>query len=533
MASGTDYLKEYLIKVGWDFDKNAMKLTGDEIKNFVSNTISSINEVRESYSLATKVALNGIFKITGAVVGLLDKQAQLGESIDKQAKRFWTTAENWRAFSTSLETLGIKYEDLFFTTQEELNKFRELYAFSKSLEVPKGINDTLVTIRSIRQEFNKLQVLVQYFFRALTYYIGENTKDELLYWRNTLREFVKFAAQKMPEVARVLARALSLILNVMSAVGRVFVNVIKPIIKWISEIPNHIKLIGFILSLSLLGPLGKIIAAITIIMLLIEDYMYWKAGKHSAFDWGVFDEKVGSFKEKFDELKGTFSDLKNEFNDFKEQIKPFLDELKKDAKFLAIEALKMAFDSLLYVVDQVVDGLKNIVDLVEVIRGEKSFMEYAEDLTGRTFEYKEGSLVDKMIDALVGAENRKDKEIPSITDPDVREKYINEHKDDSGVKLTEFVAKAFTWLRDKSVTASKKYNDYMNAPAIESDAQVLRTSGILTNTRERGGTRNSNINIDSHDIFNVNSVDEANSIIAESQRRIVNAMNNELSPVLR
>ena len=528
MAAGVDYLKEYLIKVGWDFDNNAMKLSADEIKKFISSTVNQINGLKESYSLATKAAISGVFALAGAVTNLLDKQAQLSEQIDKEAKRKWTTPESWRAFSTSLETLGIEYEDLFWTTEEELNKFKELYAFSKSLEVPKGIDETLRTVRSIRQEFNKFTILVQYFFRAVTYYIGENTKSELIYWRDTLRSFVNFLASKMPDAARILARALSLVLNFISAIGRLSIRVFKPIVEWITRIPSEIKLIGATIGLVLLGPLGKVIAALTMIMLLVEDYMYWKAGKHSAFDWGYLDTKAGEFGDTFNNIKKDLSDIWEKSKDVRKSIKDIIDKLKEPVEFIFFGTLKD-------ILDGIEDTLKNIVGLIDVITGKKSLTDFVKDIYKNALDLPEGGLLDTVRDQALEKAKR---------DPLLGRFFNKEEKDEKKQSnIYEQTNNAPKDSRDKKDIIDtlkgffikiSSYNEKSNGIQISiNDENAARSSGISVNSNTEKGTRNSNITIDSHDTFNVSSPEEANSIIGESTRRIVNALNNELSPVLR
>lgn len=478
MKSGTDYLKEYLIKVGWDFDEKKLKLADDTTGNFLTRLSKQIRSTQGLWSLASKIAVAGITEITKATINLLDSTAQAGEEVDKMAKRYWTTSENWRAFSSALDTLGISYEDLFFTTDEELNKFRELYSYSKSLEVPKGIEDTLVNIREIRQEFNKLKVLQQYFFRALTYYIGEDTKDEIRYWRDTIRDIVRTTTEKMPAAARIIGRGLSLILRFVSTIGKgvKFIwDLVSPIIQWIKDLPGQVKLIGSIMGLVLLGPLGQIIAALTMIMLLIEDYMYWKAGKHSALDWSGVDSGI-------ENLKNTFESAKESAATIKEKAKELFDLLGIDPEFNALDILQNSLEGIEWLIEQITKGIENIVSFGEMLTGEKSFSEFSKQFTKNIFENKEGGFIDKLVDwgfNKLGIE-RKDQNIPLIT-----------------------------------------------------DTQALLDAGIIKQGAQSVKNTANSISIDSHDTYNVNSVEEADSLIGVATRRIVKSLNAELSPVVR
>ena len=473
MKSKTDYLKEYLVKIGWDFDNKSIKLADETTNNFLTRLGKRIQGTQELWGLASKFAIASITEITKSTIQLLDSTAQASEQVDKLAKRYWTTSNNWRAFSAALDTLGISYEDLFWTTEEELNKFRELYAYGKSLEPPAALEETLKDIRGIRQEFNKLKVLSQYFFRALSYYIGEDTKEEIKYWKNTLQNIVKVISEKMPDAARKLGRALSLVLRFVSVIGRrvqAIYNVVKPIIDWVADLPGQVKLVGSIMGLVLLGPLGQIIAALTMIMLLIEDYMYWKAGKHSALDWSKFDSGIGELKDKFDSAKESISSIK-------EKISELFGLLGIETKFSALDVLKTILDAISWTVEQISNGLQNIVDLVDTLQGKKTFSEFSGDFTKRVMGNKEGGFIDKLIDwgfGKLGIE-RKDIGIPSI------------------------------------------------------DEQSLVSSGILGAANSVKKVAN-NIVVNSNDTFNVNSVDEAASLVEYNAQRIVKSINTGLSP---
>ena len=294
-----------------------------------------------------------LINIISLTKDLLDKQAKLGADMDKMAKQYWTTAENYKAFSTSLETLGIKYQDLFWTTQEELDRFKELYALGKSLEVPEAINETLRDVRDIRQEFNKLKVVSTYFFKAVAYYIGQYSGKEIKSFRDTIRSIVNAITKRMPEAARFLGKALGVVVNTVSAISKLaktIYNVVKPVFGWIKEAPTWIKLIGIALLAWLKGPLGLIIAGISFLMLLIDDYMGWKNGKKSWLDWSMFDAGLEKAKGFIDDLKVKVDVLKDSFKelfDFLSQVFDFpsLSELRKELQ-LAKENVQWWLDKL-------------------------------------------------------------------------------------------------------------------------------------------------------------------------------------------
>lgn len=474
MKSGTDYLKEYLIKVGWDFDSQSLKIEQNTTGKFISSLLKQFKEVESLGKVAFKAVASDIYYITKETIKLVESQALLSEQIDIQAKKFWTTSENWRAFSGALDTLGIQYKDLFWTTQEQLDKFRELYSLGKSLEPPKAIEETLRDVRSIVQEFNKLKVVGQYFFRALTYYIGEDTKDEIRYWRNTVRDIVKLTAEKMPDAARVIGRALSLVLRFVSAIGRgikFIYELVSPLIRWISDLPGAIKLIGSMIGLFLLGPIGKIIAALTMVMLLIEDYMYWKAGKHSAFDWSGVDNAITNVKEAFGEVGEVLTSIK-------EKVGGLFDFLGTEPKYLALTILQTILDAISATVTETVKGVETLLDLLGFVTGKTSFKEFGKILYDRYTPEREW--------------------------------------------MNNFVLD-YVLPEDVANKLRIKYGR---------DEEVLQDSGIITTGRTSMSNQN-NITIDSHDTYNVNSTEEADSLIGVATRRIVKSLNSELSPVVR
>lgn len=308
-------LKDYLVRIGWKLDEDGLKRSDEKVTGTLKEWAKTIHNLRNTtMKNATSFAISAISSVTGLIIDQTVALAEEDMVLQKQAMHWFTTTEKARAFQGALDQLGLSYSDLFWTTKEQLQQFNELYELGKRLEVPEALNDTLKQVRAITQEIRKFGTIKTYFKRAVAYFIGQYAGDEIGYWLQVIRDFVKLSEEKMPQIAQKVGRALSVILNAVSGVAKAAKSVwdvLKNIIGTISSIPGLLATLSVAIGIFLLGPLGRVITAISLIALLIEDFMYWKAGKKSALG-----ELFGDYNDSpFSTLEGSLSGLTNAISD--------------------------------------------------------------------------------------------------------------------------------------------------------------------------------------------------------------------------
>ena len=333
MPRSAKSLKDYLIGIGWKVDETGLKKADDSTRRTLKqwrdlsvNFNKSLKELSTSQSLSLISSL--FIGITKSAAKLLNEVANADLIIERQAKQWMTSADNARAFKEALEGTGLTMENLAFATKEEVQHFEEIYNYSKSLEPPAALKETLRDVRQIGVQFQKLRTLVSYFTRAVSYYIGQRSGDEIKYWGDVLRQFTTWAAQTLPSIAKFVGRVVGVVINFVSGIARLaktLWDLFGGIKSALGNFVNFLPILAVALSTFLLTPIGRVIAAFSLLALLVEDFMYWKAGKKSVFGELFGDYENFSIGNAFKNFKEAIVDIMDPLGTLREQI----DQLKK------------------------------------------------------------------------------------------------------------------------------------------------------------------------------------------------------------
>lgn len=321
MPKSAKSLKDYLIGIGWKVDETGLRKADDSTRrtlkqwrNLSVNFNKSLKELStsQSFSLISSFFIG----ITKSAAKLLNDVAAVDLEIEHLAKQWMTSADNARAFNEAVEGTGLSMGELAFATKEEVQHFEEIYNYSKSLEPPAALKETLRDVRQIGLQIQKLRTFVSYLGRAISYYIGQRSGDEIKYWGGVLRNFTEWLAKSLPSIAKFIGRFVGVVLNFMSGIAKLaksLWDLFGGVKSALGNLVNFLPILAVALSTFLLTPVGRVIAAFTTLALLVEDFMYWKAGKKS-----VFGELFGDYKD--------FS-ISNALGNFGEAIANVLDPL--------------------------------------------------------------------------------------------------------------------------------------------------------------------------------------------------------------
>ena len=280
----------------------------------------------------------------------------------------WTTEQNSHSLSSSLDALGMSYEELFYATPEQFNRFLELNQLGKTLEAPEQLDVTLKKIRDIQFEFSKLKQIAFYGTRWVSYYLGEYLGVDIDEIIGKLKNFNKWLIDNLSEITRKIAY----VLGVFYKLGKAGYQAIKIVGEGVVNLFENVdtstwKMVATITAAVLAlksGPVGLLISTIAIILLLLEDFFVWQKGGKSLFDWS--------------DAVDTVEDLKQSFSGIKEDLTPVYDMLK--------DLWNLMFDDLTpaKALDQI---LKSIVSAFQLVAAALSDIAYFYDLiTGKEEE---------------------------------------------------------------------------------------------------------------------------------------------------
>ena len=296
---GDETLQEYLVKIGWDLDKDGYNNVQSLINGLINKIGIKAGNFTKSFLTGAGIVKDAIVGITKSTVELINKTAQLDKETEKWARQYWTTEQNARSLQSAMKSMGLSsLDDLYYATSEEYNRFLDLRNLGKSLEAPKELDSFLVKIRDINHEVNRLKVIFEYGARWVVYYLGKmfgKDTDEML---QLFKNGVDWIAKHLPQIAQKIAKAISHVVNIVLALYKVGKAIVTGIKNHLDSMPSRTKAtlaaLSAILLAFLAGPVGKIIAGITILLLLLEDFYVWSKGGKSLFDYSKLEEFFNS-----------------------------------------------------------------------------------------------------------------------------------------------------------------------------------------------------------------------------------------------
>lgn len=381
----TETMKEYLVKIGWDVDKDGFAKSMSLVNSVAGKLSGKAAGIASSFIKAGGIVANILTTVNESLVSVVEETANLDYETEKLARRYWTTEQNARSFSTALDVLGENTSDLMYMTQEQYQRFIELNRLGRTLEAPKELDTYLTKVRGLNFEISRLKMIFQYGTRWVTYWVSQFTAEDVETFTKRLRALGDYIIKNMQPITKAIAKFFEIFYRLGKA-GVKLLSTLGKALVWVvdlldSQISRTILVVGVLSKALLASPLTMFIGALVMLLLLIDDYMTWQRGGESALDWTKFDESLTNLKASFDGLKESL-----------QPVKDLLDEIWNDifGDLEPINLLQKALDGVAKVLDGIAaalnivkafnDDLKNFWD---VITGKKSFSDYMNNDQGK------------------------------------------------------------------------------------------------------------------------------------------------------
>lgn len=363
-------MQEYLVKIGWNVDENSFKNTRDIIDDIKDSLIGSASKIASSFTKAAGIVGDVIYSVNEQMFSIIETTAQLDYQTERLARQYWSTEKNVRSFQTALDVLGESENSMMFMTDEQYKRFIQLNQLGRTLEAPKELDTYLVKVRDINFEFSKLKMIAQYGARWVTYWLSQLTGKDTDTVLKKLRSINDYIIKNLPKITAQISkffyffyRMSKTIVWALKGIGSAVVGVLDI---FDSSVSRVIALVGVLSAALVLSPVFAFVAALTALLLVIEDYMSWKEGKQTLFDWTEFDKS-------FTDLKQTLSDVNETLTPIKEKITEIFDKIELKQKLM--DGLKAWLDSIsgfLDIIDIALDGISNTI---KVLQGDFSGLE--------------------------------------------------------------------------------------------------------------------------------------------------------------
>ncbi len=306
-----EVIKSYLVSLGFQVDGNSFNQTQQSIKT-MDKAVGSFSSGAVKNLAVAGAAVTSFF--VAAEVGIAKYVSGLAKA-DLQnemfARRMWMSKDNAVAYKNSLSALGAELRDLYLSP-ELLKKFQELRSQAYEMAPPAEYSEQMKDIRDITFEFQRLKLEATYAMQWIGYYLTKYLEKPIGDIKKSMKKFNDSLSMDMPHWTKQIAQVLSWIVRL----GAAGAWGIKGIVNALDELSPKTKIAGSaflgFFALLKMGPIGWLIAGVTALLLLMDDFKTYQEGGDSLF--GKQWEDLENLKSKLDDdgaFKGFQESLDN------------------------------------------------------------------------------------------------------------------------------------------------------------------------------------------------------------------------------
>lgn len=352
-----ELIKEYLVGLGVKIDKPGFK----EMESTINQTSSTISSATGSWAKnfvsASGIIVTAMASVTASVVGLMTAVSKQDLAMEKYSRQMLVSKDAALEMKQAIDALGESVQDIQITP-ELYNRYKALVTDGRNMKVGGDYEGTMKNFRDLIFEFTRLKQEAGYAMQWVGYYLMKYLSRPLEDAKKSFRNLNDSLIKNMPVWTEKVARALVYIINV----GRHFWDLLKSIGKTIYDVwdafPRGIKIAAAALAAFFVmlraSPLSRIIALVSTLLLLVDDYFGYMEGKQAA---------MGPI---WDKLNGYIDVAKKKFSEWGRELAPVWDEF--------VEYLIMAKDGVVNLAEKISDwieevqnskGLRDFVDTVK------------------------------------------------------------------------------------------------------------------------------------------------------------------------
>ena len=289
-------LEEYLVKLGIQFDNNALKKAKGSVDDFKKKLEGMIS--KNVYATATTNFVGAIGAITIEITKMVNQVAKADMQYQLLAQRMFMSVQATKAFTLASETMGNSLQEIAWNV-ELREKYFDLVDMVNKLEVPQESRDMLKQVRGIGHEFDRLKLAGKLATEWLAISLLNLNKGALTEIKTKLRSFTETIFDKIPMWSKQLAEFLDVpiklaltVIRFLGDIKDVAVPILSTIWDWLVKIwdmmapwqKQLVILSGLLIAMfsPLLGPIAAATVALTTFFLLLEDFYAYSDGRKSS-----------------------------------------------------------------------------------------------------------------------------------------------------------------------------------------------------------------------------------------------------------
>lgn len=305
-------IKEYLVSLGFNVNKNSLSDALDTVNFGTDKMVSMVSKMTSSLAKGTVGIITLVSSAVVAVGKLIVSVADADMQMQNAANSMWMNVDAYRVTEDAVTSLGYSMNELSTIARnpELTARFKELVSLGQQTSAPKELDSMLKKVRDVTFEFDKMKVIAKNGVRQIVYYFMKYLGVDIDEIRAKLSNFNKFLQENLPKISAVIAKVLYYIYRIGKAIAYVVslgAKLISGAYNFMKKFPATFKVfIGVIGAILLtINPILTIIlAGLSAIVLLIDDYMTWKRGGKSLFGdkWKKVEDFIEKAKDKFEWL---------------------------------------------------------------------------------------------------------------------------------------------------------------------------------------------------------------------------------------
>lgn len=323
-------IKEYLVSLGFNVNKNSLSDALDTVNFGTDKMVSMVSKMTSSLAKGTVGIITLVSSAVVAVGKLIVSVADADMQMQNAANSMWMNVDAYRVTEDAVTSLGYSMNELSTIARnpELTARFKELVSLGQQTSAPKELDSMLKKVRDVTFEFDKMKVIAKNGVRQIVYYFMKYLGVDIDEIRAKLSNFNKFLQENLPKISAVIAKVLYYIYRIGKAIAYVVslgAKLISGAYNFMKKFPATFKVfIGVIGAILLtINPILTIIlAGLSAIVLLIDDYMTWKRGGKS-----LFGDKWQGVEGFLNKAKGVlewiFEQIERAVNYITNNLKPF------------------------------------------------------------------------------------------------------------------------------------------------------------------------------------------------------------------
>jgi hypothetical protein len=282
-------IKSYLVALGAHVDENQFKKFFDKLDQAGKAVEKHTEGMAKNYAKAGTAIVGALASVTLATAGLMDKVAQSDLSFQLYAMKMYLPVDTAKKLKIAVDALGHSFEEIAWNP--ELNKrYRDLINLQSQImaAMPEGFEKSMRSIRDTGFEFTKLKVIAEYGLQMIGYHLTKYLAGPMGKLQDTLKKLSKWLVDHLDEWTAKIARGLAMIVQLFGDLVRFGGWALSLLERFWSSLSKGQKAIVALAVafelLSLTGPLGIAFAAISVFILLLDDFYGYIDGRKSSKD---------------------------------------------------------------------------------------------------------------------------------------------------------------------------------------------------------------------------------------------------------